>query len=42
VLRQGDVFRDGCFGGLDADGRLLFATPQGVEVVSAGEWLAAR
>ena len=42
VLRQGDVFRDGHFGGLDDDGRLLFATPQGVEVVSAGEWLAAR
>jgi BirA family biotin operon repressor/biotin-[acetyl-CoA-carboxylase] ligase len=42
VLRQGDVFRDGHFGGLDDEGRLLFATLQGVETVSAGELMAAE
>lgn len=41
VLRQGEMFRDGRFGGLDDEGRLLFATPRGVETVSAGEMLAA-
>jgi BirA family biotin operon repressor/biotin-[acetyl-CoA-carboxylase] ligase len=40
-LRQGDALRQGRFAGLDADGRLLFATRDGVAPVSAGEVLPA-
>jgi BirA family transcriptional regulator, biotin operon repressor / biotin---[acetyl-CoA-carboxylase] ligase len=39
-LRQGDGFRQGRFGGLDEQGRLLFAGEKGLEVVTAGELLA--
>ncbi len=40
-LRQGERFREGRFGGLDDEGRLLFITQAGVETVTAGEMLAA-